>query len=341
MFTNISGNILSEKSTIKNAIKALQKCKIKIIIITKNKKVIGTITDGDIRRGLLKNISLNAPCFEIMNKNPKCALNNEISRINNLVKSKKIIVVITDKSKNVIGIETSTRIDDEENRDTRVVIMAGGEGKRLMPLTKNTPKPLLHTNKKPIIARIVESLHKTNLTDIYISIRYKGNDIVDYFDKRKDLSVKIKYLREDEPLGTAGCLSMLPKDHTKNTIVINGDILSSINYDQLVNFHSSTKKKVTMCTAQYDISIPFGTLMIKGTKLVDLEEKPTKKFFINAGVYVINNSIIYKLKKNMFCNMTDIIEDNIKKNNVAVFPLHEQWLDIGDHENYKKAQKIK
>ena len=341
MFTKIKGNILSEKNTIKDVIKSLQKCKIKIIIITKNKKVLGTVTDGDIRRGLLKNISLTSSCVEIMNKNPKCALNNEISKINNLVQNKKIIVIITDKDKRILGIETNIRQNDKENKDTRVVVMAGGEGRRLMPLTKHTPKPLLQANKKPIIARIVESLVKANLTNIYISIRYKGKDIVNYFNKRKDLTIKIKYLEEDNPLGTAGCLSLLEKDTSKNTIVVNGDILSSINYEQLIQFHLLSKKKITICTAQYDISIPFGTLEMKDTKLINLEEKPTKKFFINAGVYVINNSILSRLKSNKFINMTDIIEKNIKNNNVAVFPLHEQWLDIGDHENYKKAQKIK
>ena len=173
-----------------------------------------------------------------------------------------------------------------------------------------------------------------------ISVRYKASDIKNYFGNGSEFNVNIKYIEEKNPLGTAGSLSLLNKSDNEPVIVMNGDLMTSINYSQLLKFHKKSKKSITLCTANYDILIPFGTINLDNSELSAIEEKPLKSFLINAGIYVVEQKIIDKMEKGGAIDMTNLVESCVENKSVAVFPLHEHWLDIGNPENLKKAQEV-
>ena len=341
MIKNIKNNLLNIESTVSDAVKILQKSKYKtVIIISSKNRVIGTITDGDIRRGLLVGISLDAPCKDVMNKRPNIAYQNDNKRINEILKTQTIVPIVNTNSE-IIGMINSKVSSAKKNMKNLVVIMAGGEGKRLMPLTAITPKPMLPVKKKPLIHKIIEGLGESGFKEIQISVHYKGEQLVNYFKNGKKFGVNIKYIHEEKPLGTAGCLSLIDiKNLNEPIIVLNGDVLTNIDYRRLINFHQKSKKSFTLCAAAYDISIPYGTIELKKDSIIDIEEKPIKKYLINAGIYVIEPSVIKKMKKNLKIDMTTLVKKFIKQKEVTVFPLHEFWIDIGNHEDYEKVQDL-
>ena len=203
--------------------------------------------------------------------------------------------------------------------------MAGGEGKRMMPLTLSAPKPLLYIKGKPILHKMINSLYEHGFKNIVLSVRYKANDIKSYFGNGKKFNVNITYLEEKEPLGTAGSLSLLEKKDNSPVIVMNGDLMTSINYEQLLKFHLKSKKDITLCTVNYDILIPFGTVNINNSEISGIKEKPLESYLINAGIYVIEQTVIDGMKKGENKDMTYLIEKYLHKKSVAVFPLHEHW----------------
>jgi len=336
---NIEKNIVTNNDDMSLAIKSLQKCIIKLVLVVEDNKLAGTITDGDIRRALLNGKNLQTKCKDIMNVDPKCALVNDYENINKLLISYKYIPLI-DSNKNIVDIISNENNQQNYSLTNPVIIMAGGEGKRLLPLTLNKPKPLLPVNQKPLIHEIVNRLDQHGLKDIYISVFYKADMIKEYFKEFNNSGFNIKFLEEEKPLGTAGCLSLLKKKNISDPIiVINGDVLTDMNYRQLIDYHNKSKKLITICAAIYDIQIPFGTIELEEDKLANIVEKPIKKYLINAGIYIINPVLLKDLKDNAAINMTDIIENNIKNKFVGIFPIHEQWLDIGNHKDYEKTQK--
>jgi len=336
---NIKKNIVTNTDDMSLAIKSLQKCIIKLVLVVKDNKLIGTITDGDIRRALLNGKNLQTKCQDIMNIDPKCALVNDYKNINKLLISYRYIPLI-DENKNIVDIISNENNQQNYSLTNPVIIMAGGEGKRLLPLTLNKPKPLLPVNQKPLIHEIVNRLDQYGLKDIYISVFYKADMIKEYFKELNNSGFNIKFLEEDKPLGTAGCLSLLKKKNILDPIiVVNGDVLTDMNYRQLIDYHNKSKKLITICAAIYDIQIPFGTIELDEDKLANIVEKPIKKYLINAGIYIINPVLLNDLQDNTAINMTEIIENNIKNKSVGIFPIHEQWLDIGNHKDYEKTKK--
>jgi len=337
----LSSYIIQKNTLISECIKLLQDNQIKILVIVdKDTKLLGTITDGDIRRGLIKGITINNNCSNIMNKRPCCALESDYKKINRIIKINKINhPILLDSFGKVVGIysELDLKRDKKENQ---VIIMAGGEGRRLMPLTMNTPKPLLKINSKPIISMIVDKFINSGFSNISISVRYKSEMIIKFFQKNKYKGV-VGFLKEAKPLGTAGCLSLIKK--TKDTapvIVINGDVITNVNYDDLLSYHDKSKSLITLCVADYVSSIPFGIVKVKNHKVSSIEEKPINRYLINAGIYIIDQEVIKKMKNKGKIDMTDLINLYVEKNKVSVFPLYESWIDIGSHDDYKRAQNI-
>jgi len=336
---NIKSNIVTNDSDIALAIESLQKSIIKLVLVVENNKLVGTVTDGDIRRALLSGKNLQTKCKDVMNADPKCAIVNDFKNIKKLLISYKYIPLIDD-NKNIVDIITNENSQQSYLLTNPVIIMAGGEGKRLLPLTLNTPKPLLPVNQKPLIHEIVNRLDQHGLKDIYISIFYKAEMVKQYFKELNNTGFNIKFLEEEKPLGTAGCLYLLKnKKIMEPIIVINGDVLTDMDYRQLIDYHNKSDKLITVCAAIYDIQIPFGTIELEEDKLTNIVEKPIKKYLINAGIYIINPELLNDFKDNTVINMTDIIAKNIKNDSVGIFPLHEQWLDIGSHKDYEKAQE--
>lgn len=334
-----NNNILSCEGKISEAIQLLQTSDVKIIIVvSKSNKILGTITDGDIRRGLINGKGLENNCTEVMNKKPKYALKGDEKDINLLLQTNKYVPLVNDQLE-VIETVSTERKDIKKKIDNIAVIMAGGEGKRLTPLTLSTPKPMLPINKKPLIQKIIDNLSESGLTKVFISIFYKGDQLINYFNEEKQAEINIEFLKEKKPLGTAGSLSLLNEEFIKEpVIVLNGDVLTNISYGRLIEFHKKSQNKITICAATYDIQIPFGAMKIEGYTLVNIQEKPIKKFLVNAGIYVVDPKIIHDMEKNKKIDMTDLVQKYIKTKSVGIFPLHEHWLDIGNHKNYEEAQ---
>jgi NDP-sugar pyrophosphorylase family protein len=249
-------------------------------------------------------------------------------------------VILTDNENRVLNICTYETEGIVKKNTNLTLIMAGGRGERLMPLTSNTPKPMLPVNNKPIIHRIIDNSKSHGFTNISISVNYKSEQLIDFFKDGKDFGVAINYIHENEPLGTAGALSLLNfKSLDEPVIVINGDILASVNLSQLLDFHNNSDKDITMCAANYNVAVPYGTIQVDGTTITDIIEKPLKSYLINAGIYVINPNIIKKMKPNVKIDMTTLIGQYVSDRNVSIYPLHESWIDIGSPEDYEKAQK--
>jgi len=221
-----------------------------------------------------------------------------------------------------------------------VFIMAGGFGTRLHPLTKDTPKPLLKVGNKPILDTIIEQFVSHGFNNFYISTHFMSEKIKDNFVNKNLGDISVEFIHENEPLGTAGSLGLLPKNISKLPIImINGDLLTKVNFSHLLDFHEDNKAQVTMCVREYDFQVPYGVVTINDHKIKEINEKPIHRFFVNAGIYVLNHNIVEKIDGNTYLDMTDFLESELDSEKVHAFPIHEYWLDIGQIDEYKKANE--
>ena len=340
---NPKSYILKQNSKVFEAVEILQHNPLKVVaIIDQKNKLCGSITDGDVRRGLLNGKTLDSTCSEIMNKKPCHAPQDDHKKIQNIINDKDIDnPILVNQKKEIIAIYNGSKHTMVNSKLNKIFIMAGGEGKRLLPLTLDTPKPMLMINDKPIIDIIISRFVEFGFSDINISVRYKSAQLINYFKNHKNTNLDIKFYEEKKPLGTAGSLSLLNKSDLKEpVIVINGDILTKVDFHQLLHFHKKSKSMITLCAAEYITSIPFGIMNLKKGKLINITEKPVNKNLINAGIYVVDPLIIRKMKKNVRIDMTSLIEEHMGKSAISVFPLHETWVDIGNKDDYFNAQKI-
>jgi dTDP-glucose pyrophosphorylase/CBS domain-containing protein len=340
---NIDDIIVKESSSILEVLQIIdQSSKQLAIVVDDNKKLLGTISDGDIRRALLKNFSLSDSVKEIYFKNPTVAnINNSKEEIINICRTKKIHQIpITDNKGNLIGLETLDGLISKESKTNKVILMVGGLGTRLRPLTEKTPKPMLKVGNKPILQTIVEKFAEYGYTNIVMCVNYKSHIIQDYFGDGKEFGVNIEYIFEDQRMGTAGALSLLKEKPTEPFFVMNGDLLTNVNFEHLHNYHSSNNSIATMCVREYDFQVPYGVVNIDESKIRSIEEKPTHKFFISAGIYMLSYEALQYIPQNEFYDMPTLFETIInEQKNVVSFPLREYWLDIGRIEEYKKANE--
>ncbi len=332
-------HIISSNKTIRNSIVKLGKLDQKFcIIVDKDKKFYGTLTDGDIRRGLLRNFNLSDEVSSICNRKSLYVTNNpqeyELEKM--LVKKKLLFLPILDKEKKITNIyfKSYTKITPE--LENEMIIMAGGIGKRLRPFTKNIPKPLLPVNGKPIIEQIILMAKNQGIKKITISINYLGQKIKNYLKDGRKMNVEINYINEEKPLGTAGSLFYLKKIK-KPFIVSNADIISNINYKEMLNYHNRLKSFITIGAISNFEKNHYGNIVFEKNKVLRIEEKIEKKSFINAGIYILSPQIKKFLESKKFIHMTDLIELAIfKKKRVHLFPIHENWFDYGIKEKYMK-----
>lgn len=312
------------------------------IVIDENRKLLGVVSDGDIRRGLLAGISLDEPVHKIMNNNPTVAsIDFTKEQLIELMESKSILSIpVVNDEMIVVGLRTLHDSLSKPKVDNPVFLMAGGFGTRLRPLTDNCPKPLLKVGNKPILEVTLLSFIKLGFVNFYISTHYMPEMIKEHFGDGTKWNVKITYIHEESPLGTGGALGLLPSDlPVLPLIMMNGDILTNIDFQKLLSFHCHNNADATMCVREYEYQIPYGVIQGKAGKITSMEEKPTQLFHINAGIYVINPEMIKKVKENQIVDMPTLLEQKIADNgNVMMFPIHEYWLDIGRMEDYKRAQ---
>lgn len=338
---NIEEIKLAPNSTIKEALEIIDKGALQIaLIVDENDKLLGTLTDGDIRRGLLKGLDLNSSIESIIFRTPTIGIiSNTKEEILRLALSKKLhqIPIIGDNGK-ILGIHEIEELVKPKDKINKVILMVGGLGKRLRPLTETTPKPMLRVGNKPILQTIVEKFAEYGYTNIVMCVNYKSDIIQDYFGDGSKFGVNIEYILEEQRMGTAGALSLLKDKPTEPFFVMNGDLLTNVNFEHLYNYHIATNSVATMCVREYDFQVPYGVVNIKDSKIVSIEEKPTHKFFVSAGIYMLSSEVLNYIPKNDFFDMPTLFEKLISLNkNTVSFPLREYWIDIGRMEEYKKA----
>jgi len=335
--------LISPHDTIKTALEAISKSNIQVAIIVDDKnRLIGVATDGDIRRAILEGKGLDHKIGEVMNTSPKTISNGlKKNQAINLMREYRLFQIpVLDEERIVVDVLLLDELIKPANKPNTVVIMAGGLGKRLRPLTENCPKPMLEVGGKPILETIIMQFKKFGFQTFYLSVNYLSEIIINYFGDGTDLGCNIKYIHEKEKMGTAGALSLIEEPIEDPFFVINGDLLTKVNFEQLLEFHYEKAAVATMGVRDYDFQIPYGVVNVKGHQFLGVEEKPIERFFVNAGIYLLNPSVLSVIEPEQPLSMTELFELlNEKGENSVVFPIREFWMDIGRPSDYKKANK--
>ncbi len=304
-------------------------------------QLIGTVTDGDIRRGIIRGADLTSPIESLMNRRPiTAAQNTPDDELLFLMTNRSIKhLPVVDRQMRVVRLVQLKDLISRKPRPNLAVIMAGGLGSRLGEITRETPKPLLPVGGRPILAIIIEQLRRHGIENVFVSINYKAEKIRGYFAEHPVTGVNLSFLEEEKFLGTAGSLSLLPERPAEPFILMNGDILSPINFGSLLEFHQTGAKPLTVCTREFNFQIPYGVLQMRGDELIDIEEKPSHSIFINAGVYVVEPAMLDHVMPGEKLDMPDLIKLAISRlGGVSCYPVSEFWLDIGNPHDYSKAR---
>ena len=333
--------LVSTQTSLRDAAQILDANALQIVLVVdEEKRLLGTVTDGDIRRGILKGMALTEPVQSIMNPNPSVARANESPKSVLAEMKRKTLhhMPLVDEQGRVVGLDTLDELINPQIRENRVVLMAGGLGSRLRPLTDDCPKPMLKVGNKPLLETILENFIEYGFCRFYISVNYMSEVVKSYFGDGSRWGVAISYLEEDQRLGTAGALSLLPERPSEPLLVMNGDLLTKVNFSQLLDFHASHLAMGTMCVREYDFQVPYGVVKIENHRITGIDEKPVQRFFVNAGIYVLQPEALDIISPNTFFDMPSLFEKFIEqRNETAVFPIREYWLDIGHMADYERA----
>ena len=325
--------VLPLDSIVAEAVKKLDTFQFKLVMVTDSKnKLLGTISDGDIRRGLLSGYNLEASIDKIINKSPIVVTGDATKEsVNELMVRFKIQQIpIVNEYFEVIGLHLWHELVTPDLRTNTIVIMAGGKGTRMHPYTNTCPKPLLPIAGKPILEHIIVRAKSQGFTNFVLAIHYLGHMIEDRFGDGNKFGVKIQYIREKSSLGTGGALSLLNPKPDSSFIVTNGDIITDINYAELLNYHQQNSADATMAVREHQWQNPFGVVETQGLNIIGFEEKPITRSQINAGVYVLEPVALSFLEKSVPCDMPTFLRRLQKKSKrVIAFPVHEDWIDIG------------
>ncbi|AGS20626.1 nucleotidyltransferase family protein [Rhizobium etli] len=330
------------------AVRAIEASRRRIaIVVGADEHLLGTLTDGDVRRCLLDGGTLETPVSHAMNSKPVTAkLDSSSSYLLDLMRRGNILAIPqVDDEGRFRRLVHLTDLCNETGEESKVsafefaVIMAGGEGIRLRPLTEKIPKPMIDIGGLPLLERQIKRLVRNGVQRVYLSVNYLGYVIEDHFGDGTEFDIEIRYLRENEKLGTAGALSLLPEKPSGSVLVMNGDILTTSSFDSLHSFHKSNGACVTVAAVDYRVNIPYGVIHAEGQFIRRLEEKPSQRFFCNAGIYAVSPEALDLVTEAKHCNMTDVVETCLSRNlPVAVFPVHEYWSDIGTLDDLEKAR---
>lgn len=333
--------ILPARSTIEQAIRNLDQVAIKIVLVVNEKGGLeGTISDGDIRRGLLKGLDLDSPIASVLHRNA-LVVPPEMGRdmVMKLMAANKIQQIpVVDEQHHVVGLHLWDEITTIPTRSNLMVIMAGGMGTRLRPHTENCPKPLLPVAGKPMLEHIIVRAKLEGFSRFVLAIHYLGHMIEDYFGNGERLGVQIDYLREQSPLGTAGALGLLNPRPEAAFVVTNGDVITDIRYGELLDFHIRHDADATMAVRVHEWQHPFGVVQTKGVEIVGFEEKPVARSHINAGVYAFKPDTLSVLSAEAHCDMPTLFELlQAKAKRTVAYPMHEPWLDVGRSDDLHSA----
>jgi len=345
-------NQLTANSSIKDAIRVIESTYERLaIVFSSDGLVLGTLTDGDVRRAILNGVDISDNVLMAMNSNPITAKEDSSrSMLDKLLKEHNIRSILLLDSKNKFVKTYAGLHGDSQNPQipnnidsgfSFAVIMAGGEGARLRPITSAIPKPMVDINGTPLLERQIIKLKDIGIKKIYISVNYLGNIIREYFENGEKWGVEIYYLNERKKLGTAGALSLIKNiNSSRSFLVMNGDILTSSNFLNLYRFHEERKSQITIGAINYHVRIPYGVINHKEGEVLELKEKPVESYFCNAGIYALSSDILQSIPKDTRWDMTDLIGQLLSDEGaVSVFPVHEYWSDIGTPSDLEEARR--
>lgn len=336
--------ILPAHANIQQVISNLDQVAIKIVLVVNEAgELEGTISDGDIRRGLLKGLDLNSPITNIIHRNA-LVVPPEMTRemvIQLMVANKIQQIPVVNEHHHVVGLHLWDEIAIPPVRSNLMVIMAGGMGTRLRPLTENCPKPLLPVAGKPMLEHIIEHAKLEGFSHFLLAVHYLGHMIEDHFGNGERLGVEINYLREQSPLGTAGALGLLNPRPDSAFLVTNGDVITDIHYGELLDFHLRHNAAATMAVRVHEWQHPFGVVQTEGVEIVGFEEKPVARTHINAGVYALDPDALNALTADARCDMPTLFARlQGQSQRIVAYPMHEPWLDVGRLDDLAAANRI-
>jgi len=337
----LSKFIVHPHETVRDAMRAItDNWRELALVADAERRVLGVITDGDIRRGLLEGLTLESPATAVMTRD-YVSVRPETDRVGvlDLMRARSIRhVPVLDEERRLIGIHFLEVLIGTVDKPNAAVIMAGGEGRRLRPLTDVRPKPMVEVAGRPILERIVLHLVGYGIKRIFISVNYLAEMIRSHFGDGGRFGCAIEYLNEDRQLGSGGALSLLPKDLSHPMLVMNGDLVSQFDVARLLEFHAREGAKATIAARHHRVDIPFGVIEMKGERLAALAEKPSAHFLINAGIYVLDPSLLDLIPSGQFYPMTNLFERILADGgDVSVYRIEEDWIDVGRREDLSRA----
>jgi dTDP-glucose pyrophosphorylase len=332
---------LAVDSTIKDALKIIDSGAMKIaLVLDGENKLLGTVSDGDIRRGLLNGLTLDDGIESIIFRNPTvCSVNDTKEDILRIAVEKKIYQIpIVDSAGMLIGIDVVNDLLSPTEYTNKVILMVGGLGSRLRPLTNELPKPLLEVGNKPILETIIANFAKYGFKNIILSVNYKSQMIENYFGDGSKFGVSIEYVHEDKRMGTAGALSLMRNELEAPFFVMNGDLLTNVNFAHMLEYHLNNHAVATMGVREYDFQVPYGVVNIDDHHITSIEEKPIHTFFVSGGMYILDTAVLSYIPDNIFYDMPTLFEKLIANKQKAIsFPIREYWLDIGRMSDFEQA----
>jgi dTDP-glucose pyrophosphorylase len=335
--------LVGPDTTILQALDVIDRAALRVAFVVDAERVLlGTLTDGDVRRGLLGAVKLDAPVSSIMNDKPVIAEPFETAdTIRALMVSLSIHQIpLVDDRRRLIDVVVLEDLLQEPPTDQKVVLMVGGLGLRLRPLTETTPKPMLEVGGKPVLQITIERLIGQGFKNFTLCVNYLASRIEDHFGDGSEFGASIDYVREADPLGTAGALRLLAAPPASPFIVMNGDILTTLNFRELLNFQVEHSAAATMAVRPYEMQIPFGVVTNDGPRVVSFSEKPIQSFFVNAGIYALDPSALNALPESGPCDMPTLFQRVSESGGTTVvFPLREYWLDVGRHDDIARANR--
>ncbi len=331
-------------ASIHDAIEAIDRGSLQIcLVVDTERRLLGTVTDGDIRRAILAGMDMGAPVEGIMYRTPHVGREGDAKEtlLARMAAEKIRQIPLLDAEGRVVGLAyIEDLLSPPKARENWVVLMAGGMGTRLRPLTESAPKPLLTVGDKPLLETILESFIEQNFKRFYMAVHYRADMIRDHFGDGGKWDAEIRYIEEEKRLGTAGALRLIPERSQSPMIIMNGDLLTRVNFQHLLDYHLQHGSKATMCVRAYDFRVPFGVVQIEDNRIKGIDEKPLHSFFVNAGIYVLEPEVIDRIPEGQVYDMTTLFEDIIKSEDAtAVFPIHEYWLDVGRMDDLDQANK--
>jgi len=336
--------LVTSDQTIEQAITVIDKSGLKVaLVVDAQRHLLGLVTDGDVRRGLLKHLALGASVVEIMQANPvTCGVQEPRAEVLRQMRQRGVEQIpILDDEGRITGLQTLQELNQPQALGNSVVLMAGGIGSRLRPLTQDCPKPMLKVGAKPLLETIIESFAEHGFQNFFLSVNYLASMVKDYFEDGQEWGVNIRYLEEDAPLGTAGALGLIPQESlTLPAIVMNGDILTRVNFAALLKFHQQHQAAATMCVREWQYQVPYGVVNSDGHRIVGITEKPVERYFVNAGIYVLDQAAFSLIRPGEYLDMPTLFNQLIEqRQETCLFPIREYWLDIGQHNDFERANR--